>query len=91
MKSARWRTAKMAKDDGHSMSQTSVLPKHHQVYLVLRQQIADGVWTADEPMPAEVQLADIFGVSRITIRKAMERSTSKAACNAVGAGEHLQG
>lgn len=67
----------MARDNGHSVSQTSVLPKHHQVYLVLRQQIADGVWTADEPMPAEVQLAEMFGVSRITIRKAMERLTSE--------------
>lgn len=67
----------MVGNRGHILSQASVLPKHHQVYLVLRQQITDGAWTEDEPMPAEVQLAEMFGVSRITIRKAMERLTAE--------------
>ena len=48
-------------------------PKHHRVYLVLRQQIADGTYGTDGPMPSEKTLAQQFGVSRITIRKAMER------------------
>lgn len=67
----------MAEEGARPTDHASVLPKHHQVYLVLRQQIADGAWTPEEPMPAEVQLAEMFGVSRITIRKAMERLTSE--------------
>jgi GntR family transcriptional regulator len=48
-------------------------PKHHRVYLVLRQEIEDGTYGPDAPMPSEKVLAQQFGVSRITIRKAMER------------------
>lgn len=48
-------------------------PKHHQVYLVLRQQIEEGAFTPNEPLPNEFDLADQFAVSRITVRKAMER------------------
>lgn len=48
-------------------------PKHHRVYLVLRQQIADGTYGPAAPMPSEKILAQQFGVSRITIRKAMDR------------------
>ena len=48
-------------------------PKHHQVYLVLLQQITEGRFGEDGTMPNELQLAQSFSVSRITIRKAMER------------------
>jgi GntR family transcriptional regulator len=48
-------------------------PKHHQVYLVLCQQIRDGAYSHDAPMPGELALAQQFGVSRITIRKALDR------------------
>ena len=60
-------------DDEQLTAEASVWPKHHQVYLVMRQQISDGSWSADEQMPGELQLAKQFGVSRITIRKAMDR------------------
>jgi GntR family transcriptional regulator len=49
------------------------LPKHHRVYLVLRQDILEGRYPSREALPNELVLADQFGVSRITIRKAMER------------------
>ncbi|MGP9566314.1 GntR family transcriptional regulator [Halomonas sp. AOP5-B2-8] len=48
-------------------------PKHHRVYLVLRQEILEGNYPPDQSMPNEVLLAQQFGVSRITMRKAMER------------------
>lgn len=48
-------------------------PKHHQVYLVLRQQIQEGSFAQDGALPNELQLAEQFEVSRITIRRAMER------------------
>ena len=58
------------KDDG-------LLPKHHRVYLILRQEIEDGVYTDDAPMAGEMSLAERFDVSRITIRKAMDRLTQE--------------
>ncbi len=48
-------------------------PKYHQVYLVLRQQIRDGDFGDGAPMPGELELGRKFGVSRITVRKALER------------------
>lgn len=48
-------------------------PKHHRVYLVLRQEILEGRYTSERPLPNEILLAEQFQVSRITIRKAMER------------------
>ncbi|MCG8446158.1 MAG: GntR family transcriptional regulator [Hyphomicrobiales bacterium] len=48
-------------------------PKHHRVYLILRQEIEDGLYSDAEPMQGELMLAERFDVSRITVRKAMER------------------
>lgn len=48
-------------------------PKHHRVYLVLRQAILEGHYTPEKPLPNEIALTEQFQVSRITIRKAMER------------------
>ena len=53
--------------------QDSMIPLYHQVYLILRQQIVDGVYGADEPMPPEEELRAAFNVSRITIRRAFDR------------------
>ena len=48
-------------------------PKHHQIYLVLRQEIRDGTYGGDSPLPGELELCRQFGVSRITVRRALER------------------
>lgn len=48
-------------------------PKHHRIYLVLRQEILEGRYTPDQPLPNELLLSEQFQVSRITIRRAMER------------------
>lgn len=47
------------------------LPKYHQIYLVLREQLQEGRFDQDG-VPGEHALADQFDVARITIRKAME-------------------
>lgn len=47
------------------------LPKYHQVYLVLREQLADGRFA--DGVPGELALAGQFGVARVTVRKALER------------------
>ena len=49
------------------------MPLYHRIYLVLRQQIAEGHWAADEAMPGEHELASAFGVARITVRRALDR------------------
>ena len=53
------------------METTLPLPKYHQIYLVLREQLQEGRFD-DEGMPGEHLLAEQFSVARITIRKAME-------------------
>ncbi|MGE8615081.1 MAG: GntR family transcriptional regulator [Achromobacter veterisilvae] len=47
------------------------LPKYHQIYLVLREQLQEGRFD-QEGVPGEHALAGQFDVARITIRKAME-------------------
>jgi GntR family transcriptional regulator len=47
------------------------LPKYHQVYLVLREQLAEGRFGG--ALPGELALADQFGVARVTVRRALER------------------
>ncbi len=45
------------------------LPKYHQIYLVLREQLAEGRFAGG--LPGELALAGQFGVARITVRKAL--------------------
>lgn len=47
------------------------LPKYHQIYLVLREQLAEGRFAGG--VPGELHLMKEFGVARVTVRKAMER------------------
>ncbi len=47
------------------------LPKYHQVYLVLRQQLDEGRFA--QRLPSELALTQEFGVARVTVRKALER------------------
>jgi GntR family transcriptional regulator len=53
------------------MNDALPLPKYHQIYLVLREQLADGRFVRG--VPGEVHLMKEFGVSRVTVRKALER------------------
>lgn len=47
------------------------LPKYHQVYLVLREQLDEGRFVAG--VPGEVHLMKEFGVARVTMRRALEQ------------------
>jgi GntR family transcriptional regulator len=47
------------------------LPKYHRLYLVLREQLQAGDHA--DGLPGELQLAERFGVARVTVRKALER------------------
>ena len=47
------------------------VPLHRQLFLVLHDEIARGAIPAGEPLPTEQQLCEQFGVSRITVRRAL--------------------
>ncbi len=47
-------------------------PRFHQVYVALRAWIVDGTLEPGARLPAEPELCAAFGVSRITIRRAMD-------------------
>ena len=47
-------------------------PLYHQVYLVLHDKIQSGAWADGARVPSEPELAEQFGVSRITIRRALD-------------------
>jgi GntR family transcriptional regulator len=52
---------------------TLPVPRYHQIYLVLREQLAEGRFDPARPLPGELELADSFGVSRVTMRAALDR------------------
>ncbi|MEO3388623.1 GntR family transcriptional regulator [Mesorhizobium sp. CAU 1741] len=60
----------MARD---GLPNDAVTPLHHQVYVVLRQQIEEGQYHGEKPIPSEHELSQTFQVSRITIRRALDR------------------
>ena len=47
-------------------------PLYHQIYLILRQRIADGEFGVDGVLPSEQDLAAFHGVSRITTKRALD-------------------
>lgn len=52
-----------------AMDTVMPLPKYHQIYLVLREQLQEGRF--DAGMPGELALMGQFGVARVTIRRAL--------------------
>lgn len=53
------------------MSRTRpIVPRYHQIYLVLRQQILDGFYD-ETGVPGELQLAERYDAARVTIRRAI--------------------
>ncbi|RYY95779.1 MAG: GntR family transcriptional regulator [Comamonadaceae bacterium] len=52
------------------MAATLPLPKYHQVYLVLREQLHEGLFA--QGVPGELALMRQFGVARVTVRRALQ-------------------
>lgn len=48
-------------------------PIYHRIYLVLRERLHEGQFPPDRPMPGEMELAASFGVSRVTLRRTLDR------------------
>jgi GntR family transcriptional regulator len=55
------------------------MPLHHQLYLVLRDQIAGGALAPGDPLPSEQELGVLYGVSRITVRRALQELSAESA------------
>jgi GntR family transcriptional regulator len=53
------------------MSNALPLPKYHQIYLVLREQLEEGRFASG--VPSEIRLMNEFGVARVTVRSALKR------------------
>ena len=53
------------------MAASLPLPKYHQVYLVLREQLQEGSFAAG--LPSELALSRQFGAGRVTVRRALEQ------------------
>ncbi|MBU6378149.1 MAG: GntR family transcriptional regulator [Gammaproteobacteria bacterium] len=47
-------------------------PRYHQVYVTLRTWVRDGTYRPGDRIPTEPQLCEMFDVSRITVRKAID-------------------
>ena len=48
-------------------------PLHHQLYVELRRGLVDGAANPAQPLPSEAELSRRFGVSRVTVRRALAR------------------
>jgi DNA-binding GntR family transcriptional regulator len=55
-----------------AIDKTSPIPVYHQLTLVLRKKILSGEWAEGRKIPKEEDLASEYGVSRVTIRQAMD-------------------
>ena len=48
------------------------MPKYEEIANILRDRIASGVYPVDSMLPIQSELSKEFGVSRMTIKKAVE-------------------
>lgn len=56
---------------------TNTSPLYHQVLAEIRRRIKDGEWARGQQVPSERQLADLLGVSRITVRHAVRLAAAE--------------
>lgn len=54
------------------VSEESLMPLYHQIYLALREKIYQEVFPHGTALPSEAQICGIFGVSRITAKRALD-------------------
>ncbi len=56
----------------NAIVRASKLPIYHQLYEILRSNIARGEWQPGDMLPSETELIEQYQVSRITVRQALE-------------------
>lgn len=57
--------------EGSPVTKASEAPLYYQLYSVLKERIIDGVYAVGSILPSESDMIQEFGVSRITIRRAL--------------------
>jgi GntR family transcriptional regulator len=55
-----------------TLDRDSLIPLYHQLYEILRSQIERGVWKPGDMIPPESELKQMYDVSQITVRQALE-------------------
>src|SRR5690606_15762165 len=55
----------------------SPLPLYHRLYVILRERIVNGDYHAGDLLPSEADLMSDFGVSRITVKRALDDLASE--------------
>jgi GntR family transcriptional regulator len=61
--------------ESRTMPSNLPLPKYHQIYLVLREQLHEGHFA--QGLPAEMALSKQFGAGRVTVRRALEQLSAE--------------
>lgn len=64
-------TLPLHKADIHTVSSALPTPLYHQIYLILHDKIIDGVYPHGGVLPGETELMEMFDVSRITAKRAL--------------------
>lgn len=54
------------------VDESSPTPLYHQIFLIIRDRIYDGTFAFESVVPGEHELCSIFGVSRITAKRALD-------------------
>ncbi|ARP42870.1 putative HTH-type transcriptional regulator YidP [Geobacillus thermodenitrificans] len=49
-----------------------MMPKYEQISNEIRRRIKEGMYSLDEPIPDEISLAEEFGCSRMTVKRALD-------------------
>ena len=65
------------KKRSRSSDNSRAMPLYHQSYLVIRQRLREGVYPLEQPLPSEEEIRKEFGVSRVTIRRALAELESE--------------
>lgn len=54
------------------LDRTLPVPLYYQLYQDLKKKIIQGHWQSEERLPSEYELCRTYGISRLTVRKALE-------------------
>ena len=66
------REGEISLSDTRRIDRSSPIPYYHQLQLILREGIEQGVWSAGDLLPSEAAMTSLFGISRTAIRRALD-------------------
>lgn len=73
------------------IDKNSPIPIYHQVFIHIRNRILCFEWAEGSKLPTENELADIYGVSRVSIRQALDTLESEGLIKRIrGSGAYVQ-